>query len=192
MWSRYQSVLQFLLKGLAIYGVWYVVYDLYLLPDGRLDEWLSVNVANVTASIMGGIGFEAVVQYRSVLMEGVPGVRIINGCNGLTTIGLFIGFVVAFPGSWKHRLWFIPLGIFAIYAANVFRVIAMLGFQMYWPAAFDPMHSFGMTTFFYVVVFALWMAWVHLNEEAPISSDDNTSDDDTTTSTPAQTPALSS
>lgn len=188
MWSRYQSVLQFLLKGLAIYGVWYVVYDLYLLPDGRLDEWLSVNVAHVTAAIMGGLGFEAVAEYRTVLMEGVSGVRIINGCNGLTTIGLFIGFVVAFPGAWKHRLWFIPMGIVAIYAANVFRVVAMLGFQMYWPAAFDPMHSFGMTTFFYVVVFGLWMAWVHLNEDTSTASDDGA----TPSPSAAQEPAFSS
>ncbi len=186
MWSRYQSVFQFLLKGLAIYGIWYVIYDLYLLPDGRLDEWLSVNVAYVTASIINTLGFDAVAEYRTVLMAGIPGVRIINGCNGLTTIGLFIGFVVAFPGSWMHRLWFIPMGILAIYAANVFRVVTMLGFQMYWPAAFDPMHSFGMTTFFYVIVFGLWMAWVHLNDGAHSHADNDTS------SSPAQTPALSS
>jgi exosortase/archaeosortase family protein len=85
-----------------------------------------------------------------------------------------------------HRLWFIPMGILAIYAANVFRVVTMLGFQMYWPAAFDPMHSFGMTTFFYVIVFGLWMAWVHLNDGAHSHADNDTS------SSPAQTPALSS
>lgn len=187
MWKRYRSVLQFLFKGLAIYGIWYVVYDLYLLPDGRLDEWLSVNVAHVSAAIISGIGYEAVADYRSVLMAGVPGVKIINGCNGLTTIGLFIGFVIAFPGSWKHRAWFIPAGILAIYMANVFRVIVMLGLQLYWPAAFDPMHSFGMTTFFYVVVFGLWMAWAHLNE------DNASTPGQQDTSTPsAQAPALSS
>lgn len=189
MWARYQSVFQFLLKGLAIYGIWYVVYDLYLLPDGRLDEWLSVNVANVRAFLMGALGFEAVADYRSVLMAGVPGVKIINGCNGLTTIGLFIGFVAAFPGSWKRRLWFIPLGILVVYLANIFRVLVMLGLQLYWPAAFDPMHSFGMTTFFYVVVFGLWMAWVHLNEDQLSSSSESDPDAEEPSSSTA--PALS-
>ncbi|MCS3937056.1 hypothetical protein GGP80_003064 [Salinibacter ruber] len=32
-----RSALRFLAKVLAVYVVWYVVYDLWLLPDGRLD-----------------------------------------------------------------------------------------------------------------------------------------------------------
>ena len=36
-WARYEPVLRFLAKAVAIYGVWYVLYDLWLLPDGRLD-----------------------------------------------------------------------------------------------------------------------------------------------------------
>jgi exosortase/archaeosortase family protein len=60
-----------------------------------------------------------------------------------------------------RRLLFIPLGILAIYATNVVRVIAMVLAQKYWPAAFDPLHGFGLTTIFYVVVFALWVVWAN-------------------------------
>jgi exosortase/archaeosortase family protein len=84
-----------------------------------------------------------------------------DGCNGLTTIGLFIGFIVAYPGKMIRRLLFIPLGILAIYATNVLRVIAMVLAQKYWPAAFDPLHGFGLTAIFYVVVFALWVVWAN-------------------------------
>jgi exosortase/archaeosortase family protein len=90
------------------------------------------------------------------------GVHVADGCNGLTTIGLFIGFVVAYPGKMIRRLLFIPLGILAIYATNVLRVIAMVLAQKYWPAAFDPLHGFGLTAIFYVVVFALWVLWANV------------------------------
>jgi exosortase/archaeosortase family protein len=61
-----------------------------------------------------------------------------------------------------RRLLFIPLGILAIYATNVVRVIAMVLAQKYWPVAFDPLHGFGLTTIFYVVVFALWVVWANI------------------------------
>ena len=40
-WARYGPVLRFLAKAVAVYGVWYVLYDLWLLPDGRLDAYVS-------------------------------------------------------------------------------------------------------------------------------------------------------
>jgi exosortase family protein XrtF len=156
-----RPLLSFLGKVLAVYGMWYVAYDLWLLPDGRLDAWLSTNVAWVSGEILGGLGFEPLASGRSLRLPGVVGVHVADGCNGLTTIGLFIGFVVAYPGKMIRRLLFIPLGILAIYATNVLRVIAMVLAQKYWPAAFDPLHGFGLTAIFYVVVFALWVVWAN-------------------------------
>ncbi len=48
-----------------------------------------------------------------------------------------------------------------IYATNVGRVVVMVFAQKYWPAAFDPLHGFGLTTIFYVVVFGLWVVWAN-------------------------------
>lgn len=159
--SSQRSIGLFLAKVLAVYVVWYVVYDLWLLPDGSLDRWLSLNVAGMSGSLLSLFGFDAVAQGRNVLMSGVPGVRVVNGCNGLTTIGLFIGFVVAYPGAWARRVGFVVFGIGVIYVTNVLRVAGMVAVQKYAPSLFDPLHGFGMTTIFYVVVFALWVVWAN-------------------------------
>jgi exosortase/archaeosortase family protein len=156
-----RRVAVFVAKVLAFYGLWYVAYDLWLLPDGTVDRWLSLNVASVAGALLEVGGFEAIVDGRSLLLPDVRGVRIANGCNGLSTLGLFVGFVLAYPGRAWRRLWFIPLGIFAIYATNVGRIVVMLLTQRYWPAAFEPLHGFGLTTIFYVVVFGLWVAWAN-------------------------------
>jgi exosortase/archaeosortase family protein len=156
-----RRLVRFVGKVLAFYGLWYVLYDLWLLPDGTLDRWLSLNVAWASGGLLEVAGFAPVVEGRSLALPGVIGIRIANGCNGLSTLGLFIGFVLAYPGSAWRRLWFVPLGVLAIYATNVARVVAMLLAQKYWPAAFDPLHGFGLTTIFYVVVFALWVAWAN-------------------------------
>ena len=169
-----QRIAAFVGKVLAFYGLWYVLYDLWLLPDGTLDRWLSLNVAWMSGGLLDLLGFGAAVDGRSIVLPGVRGVRIANGCNGLSTLGLFVGFVLAYPGSARRRLWFIPLGVLAIYATNVGRIIVMLLAQKYWPAAFDPLHGFGLTTIFYVVVFGLWVAWANYGGDPARSSSDGT------------------
>lgn len=164
--APYRAVLLFFAKMLAVYGAWYVLYDLWLLPDGRVDRWLSYNVADVSQAVLALLGYDAVAIGRVVLSPGVSGVEIANGCNGLSTIGLFIGFVLAYPGSTPRRLAFLPLGVLVVYLTNVVRIVVMVLVQMYWPAAFDPLHSFGLTTIFYCAVFGLWVLWAHYGQPA--------------------------
>jgi len=164
-----RSILFFLGKMLAAYVVWYALYDLWLLPDGRLDAWISHSVADVSGLLLSLIGFDAVVEGRVLSLLGATGVKIADGCNGLATIGLFVGFVVAYPGHFRRRLAFIPLGMAVIYATNVSRVVVMVLAQKYWPAAFAPLHGFGLTTIFYVVVFGLWVLWAQYGGAASSS-----------------------
>ncbi|MCS4055892.1 archaeosortase/exosortase family protein [Salinibacter ruber] len=105
-WSRYGPFLRFLAKAVAVYGMWYVLYDLWLLPDGWLDAWVSQSAASVTGTTLSGLGLDVAVEGRTVQLAQTSGVRIVNGCNGLATIGAFIGFIVANPGKTKRRLWF--------------------------------------------------------------------------------------
>lgn len=180
-----RRIVQFAGRILAFYALWFMVYDLWLLPDGQVDQWLSLNVASVSSTLLGTVGFEVVLDGRALALPGVRGVRIANGCNGLSTLGLFVGFVLAYPGSAWRRAWFIPLGVCAIYATNVVRVIAMLLSQKYWPAAFDPLHGFGLTTIFYVVVFGLWVLWANYGGDPDSVPDGPDASPDSSDPTPA-------
>lgn len=179
----------FLGKILAFYAIWYVLYDLWLLPDGSLDRWLSLNVASVAGTLIEGLGFEPLVDGRVISLANTRGISIANGCNGLSTLGLFVGFVLAYPGSNRRRLWFLPLGIAVVYVTNVARVIAMLFAQKYWPAAFDPLHGFGLTTIFYVVVFGLWVAWANYGQPSSPPGNDSDPSSDASTPSPAVSPS---
>jgi exosortase family protein XrtF len=178
-WSRYGPVLQFLAKAVAIYGMWYVLYDLWLLPDGRLDAWVSQTVVHAGQMVLSGVGIEAVANGRSIELAHASGIRIVDGCNGLATIGLFAGFVLAFPGSTRRRLLFIPFGIGVIYLANVARVSLLAGLQVHWPPAFEFVHSLGAPAFFHLIVFGLWVLWA--NYGSPSESPAPDSDRDVST-----------
>lgn len=159
--AQYRPVVLFLAKAMAIYGVWYVLYDLWLLPDGRLDAWVSQTVVHAGHVVLSGLGFDAAIDGRSLQLAGASGIRIVDGCNGLATIGLFAGFVLAFPGTARRRALFLPLGIAVIYVANVARISLLAGLQVYGSTAFDMIHNLGAPAFFHLIVFGLWVLWAN-------------------------------
>lgn len=68
--SQYGPVLRFLGKAVAVYAVWYIVYDLWLLPDGHLDEWVSHSVVWVAQGALGIVGFDPTADGRALRGAG--------------------------------------------------------------------------------------------------------------------------
>ena len=75
----HRRVANFAGKVLAFYALWYILYDLWLLPNGTLDRWLSLNVAWVGGIFLEAVGIEATIYGSILALAGSPGVRIVNG-----------------------------------------------------------------------------------------------------------------
>lgn len=154
-------VVAFVLKALAIFVIWYMLYELWLLPNGSLDEWLSLNIIGVSAGILELFGVDVFTVNRIIGIGEFPGIEIVDGCNGIAAMGLFIGFILAYPGDIKNRISFCVAGIGIIYLINILRVITLVLTQAYWPQFFDFTHDYSTTAIFYIVIFLLWMIWVN-------------------------------
>lgn len=152
---------KFLLKVMGIYFSWYLLYELWLLPDGTIDEWMSLNVASVSAGLLKHLGYEVYSYGRLFGIKEVPGIYIANGCSGFSAMGLFIGFVVAYPGRWIPRAAFILFGVGVLYIVNIARTTTLALTQLYWPEFFDITHNYSTTVLFYLVIFGLWVLWVN-------------------------------
>ena len=152
----------FLLKMAAIYAAWFVLYDLWLLPDGRLDTWLSTSVASWTGAVLAPFYPETLVDGRTIWAKPGIGILIENGCNGLSALSLFIGFVVAYPGTWARRAWFIPMGLAAIVVTNIVRCAVLLVVSDKWPQIFGEVHALHALFVFYLVIFGLWVLWANV------------------------------
>jgi exosortase family protein XrtF len=155
----------FLYKVLGIYILWYLIYDLWLLPAGWLDAWVCKNVAGIAYHILELFGYSAFLKGRHVGVIGTSGVVMVNGCSGISAIGLFAGFVAAYPGRWILRILFIPVGIGIIYLINIIRITGLGITLVHWPSLFNFMHDYSSTALFYLVIFALWMIWVNFGEK---------------------------
>jgi len=161
--QSHRSLALFLAKMLAAYAVWFILYDLWLLPDGRLDLWLSTVAATWTADVLHLVGVGAVAEGRTVFTHAA-GIEIVDGCNGLSALSLFVGFVLAYPGAWARRALFIPMGLAVIVATNVVRCASLLLISGWRPDLFESVHGFHALFVFYVVIFGLWVAWTHVGE----------------------------
>ncbi len=155
---------KFVLKALGFFLVWYIIYDLWLLPAGQLDEFLSLNIIGNSAGILNLFDYNIFLFNRIIGIEGTAGIEVIDGCNGIAAIGLFIGFMVAYPGEWGKKLSYIVLGIATIYIVNILRILVLVITQESNPALFNIMHDYTTTGVFYFVIFGLWMIWANSNE----------------------------
>ena len=97
-------------------------------------------------------------------------VRVVEGCNAMSVIILFLSFVLAFKKDWKTTFLFILAGSVLIYAFNILR-IALLTIGIYEiPKYQELMHGTLFPIFIYGFVFLLWVFWIrnYRTEEKPI------------------------
>ena len=86
--------------------------------------------------------------------------RIIEGCNAISVIILFISFIVAFSGKLIPTVLYIFGGILLIYVLNVLRIAALSALIYYFPKQEFLLHGVLFPLYIYGVVFILWLIWV--------------------------------
>ena len=168
--SRFSPLTLFLLKAGGVYAVWQLLYDLVILPDGRLDTWLSLTGVKLAAAGLSFVGWEIETAGRFIACAGNRGVEIQNGCSGMDLLGLYAGFIIAYPGDLKKRMTFIAAGIGLIFVANVFRIAFFVLSNLYYPNYWDPVHHWSSFVFFYPIVLTLWYLWTTVSDHTDIFS----------------------
>ncbi len=157
---------RFLLKAGVIYIIWYLMYDYYLLPDGRLDAFLSLSGVNLAGGILNIFGWDIYSESRVLAITGTNGVEIQNGCNGLELIGLYMGFILSYPGGTiLKRVMFLSGGIILLFVANVFRIMLFALSIYYVPTFWEQVHTYSSYFIFYPIVLTLWYIWTTMSDD---------------------------
>ncbi|MBF2709413.1 exosortase family protein XrtF [Flavobacterium soyangense] len=166
----YKSFLLFLTRFLLAYLLLTFVYESYLnqfdAKKFEVDGFTQI-VAKQSKDVMIFFNFDSSI----ILNIKEPGInlfynqrlmaRIIEGCNGLSVIILFISFVIAFSGKIKQTILFIIGGSLLIHILNVFRIALLCVLMYYYPKQQHLLHGVLFPLFIYGVVFMLWIMWVN-------------------------------
>lgn len=170
IFTKYKSVIQFILTFLLVYIGLSLVYKFYLnasVGSHYYPDYFTNLVAQQSEALLNTIGYSTqVIKHpdepsMKLIVNGKYLARIIEGCNAISVIILFISFVIAFSGKLKTTFFFVLAGSVIVYAVNLARIIILTVGLYHYPSHTDFLHTVVFPGIIYGVVFLLWMLWVN-------------------------------
>lgn len=153
-----------------VYGVLTVGYNMYLsASEGSrfYPDYMTNLVARQTNSLLNSIGYNAEVLKHpneasmKIIINGNFVARVIEGCNAISIIILFLSFIMAFAGKIKATILYGLAGSIIIYAFNLIRIVVLSIGLYHYPNQEYMMHKVVFPMLIYGTVFILWMIWVN-------------------------------
>lgn len=173
---KYKSVLRFILTFLGSYLLLVLVYNAYLKYGGSTrfyPDFITHLVARQSEYLINALGYTAIIEPSTVepamnlTINGTALARIVEGCNAVSIIILFVAFMISFFERWKRTLLYIFAGIVLIYAMNITR-IALLAIGIYkYPDYSHFLHGTVFPAILYGTVLLLWLGWIR-SYKAPV------------------------
>ncbi len=87
--------------------------------------------------------------------------QVVEGCNSLSVIILFVSFIIAFAGKFKPTFFYIIAGSILIYVVNLARIAVISVGLFHYPWRKEILHNAIFPLIIYGMVFLLWMFWVN-------------------------------
>ena len=105
-----------------------------------------------------------VTAHGKILQSTASGfaVSIEAGCNGIEAAIILIAAMLAFPAPLKNKLAGIIIGLFAVQALNIVRVISLFYIGQWSMKAFEWMHLYLWQALIMLDVLIVWLLWIRL------------------------------
>ncbi len=158
---KYNAPFKFIFKALGAYAVWYILYNIILSPAGWFDSWTEHYLVLASAWLLSAVGYSVLPHANILWIHRLAGIEVSSGCDGLAAIGLFISFLVAYPGDKRKRLLMILSGSVILVIGNILRICVLTLSQLYWPGSFNFFHLYLTEAVYDGIVLALWIFWVN-------------------------------
>jgi exosortase/archaeosortase family protein len=132
--------------------------------------WMAKHVAWVCESTLQFFGSAIYLRPDNIL--GFPNgnsVQIIWACTGLKQAYIFMCIIAFNRGSWRKKVWFIPLGLLVVYLFNIFRIVFIAACIENHPNWFHFLHLYAFKYLFYGIIFLMWVLW----EEKIVGKEEN-------------------
>jgi len=168
--QKYKSVIRFILTFLLVYAVMTFGYKFYLqLSTGAVyyPDYMTHIVAQQSADLLQTLGYEAQVlphpdeASMKLFINEKYVARVIEGCNSVSVIILFMAFILAFSGRFKTTIIYLLAGSVLIYVVNLFRVVILSVGLFHYPWRKDILHTVIFPAIIYGMVCLLWVVWVN-------------------------------
>lgn len=125
------------------------------------EQWLAHQVFVPAAWIVQHVlGYSIHTGNDTLYFANNGYVAVEGACSGLKQFYQWFFLMLLFPGKWKRKLWYIPLGLLAVHLYNIFRIVVLSIAVVHWPQHWDFIHMEIMRPLYYGVIFLMWVLWV--------------------------------
>ncbi len=134
------------------------INDLYvdiLNEFARFLLWASELLLNL-------FGFKTVTYGKTIeILDNFTnkGIYLDRGCMGRNVMLVFSALVFVFPGNWKNKLWYIPMGLIIIIFINVVRIASLTYISYRYPEHLDFNHYVVFRVVAWIAIFIMWGIW---------------------------------
>jgi exosortase family protein XrtF len=163
---QYKPFLLFLGKFFLAYLILTFFYQFYLVRSLSKVDAITTIVAKNTISVLqlfdnASLEKSGVDKFIKIFYKETYVARVIEGCNAVSIIVLFVSFIIAFSGKIKQTILFIIIGSLIIYIFNVLRIALMSILMFHYPEQEHILHGVIFPLIIYGTVFILWIIWVN-------------------------------
>jgi exosortase H (IPTLxxWG-CTERM-specific) len=156
-WRAYAREIRFLAIFVAILAGGFTLLSLNAVNDAVIVPF-TAGVARASGAVLRAID-PAVTMEGTVIRSPAFAVNIENGCNGVEAMIIFLAAVLAFPARWTARLAGLAIGVVAIQAVNLVRVVVLFLTGVHFPGFFDSSHTVVWQTVVILAAVLLWIFW---------------------------------
>lgn len=148
-----------------------VAYYAVALDSRGFESYLNV-LAAISGWVLGLFGTEVKVVGTQIVGSGYA-VAVAQGCDAIEVCSLLAAAVLAFPVSWPARIRGLAIGIVALQALNILRIVTL-----YWIGAssfskyFKTSHELIWPSVLIAITIATWILWVRWETPAPSPASD--------------------
>ena len=170
--KKRKTIIKFLVKFFVAYFVLLGLYSIYLKQTQQKGDVFSCapitkTVANHTQQLSEFLGYNTRIEDHEdelsikFYVGNIYAARIVEGCNSISIIILFLAFIIAFSGGLKATIIFGAVGTFIIYSVNIVRVMILSMLMYKYPQYQEILHGLLFPAIIYGTVFLLWIIWVN-------------------------------
>lgn len=169
LFRKYKSVLRFILTFIGSYLLLYLVYQLYLKYATSTVYYPDIAthlVALQSESVIQAFGYDVTIEPNknepamNLIQSGRVLARVVEGCNAISVMLLFVAFILAFFDGKTKTFLFIFGGLALIYGMNVLRIALLTAGIIIYPEYTDLLHGTIFPAVIYGIVFLLWFGWI--------------------------------
>ena len=162
----FKEILWVLLRFLGIWLLLFLLYQWYLNQfSGNIDGFTKI-ISDQSAFLLNFTGYETVTKdfpsHETVqfYINGKVATRMVEGCNAVSVMIMFLAFVFAFYKGVK-TFYFAFAGIVLLYILNLFRIYVLNVIVVDFPALTKSAHDYFFPAIIYGGVVVLWLLWIN-------------------------------